>query len=258
MPKKRVGTKTSRKKVKKFPKPNYLLAVRRTIFYFLPAFALLFGVFVLQESISRGAVNFYDTIANAETAKSLFYNYNEGEKTAYFEGEKLSIPKFLYQSLNQRPTDLAVLGESTGGEKWIEVDLSEQKLIAHDGDTVFLESLVSTGLPGRATPEGEFKIWYKIKSTKMSGGEGKDYYYLPNVPYVMFFENENVPGFKGYSLHGTYWHNDFGNRRSHGCVNLPTPIAEKLYYWTNPGMPDGKNIIRANEENPGTRVVIHG
>jgi lipoprotein-anchoring transpeptidase ErfK/SrfK len=91
----------------------------------------------------------------------------------------------------------------------------------------------------------------------MEVGQGKYYYNLPNVPYVMFFENSQVPGYRGYGLHGTYWHNDFGKVHSHGCVNLPTPIAEKLYYWTDPQMPAGKSFMRSDRENPGTRIVIH-
>jgi lipoprotein-anchoring transpeptidase ErfK/SrfK len=91
----------------------------------------------------------------------------------------------------------------------------------------------------------------------MEGGSGNYYYYLPNVPYVMFFENAQVPGWKGYGLHGTYWHNDFGNQRSHGCVNLPTPIAERLYYWTTPTLPESRSVVYSNEGNPGTRIVIH-
>lgn len=143
-----------------------------------------------------------------------------------------------------------VLG-SNSGDKWIEIDLSDQKLIAHQGNTVFLESLVSTGLWGR-TPPGEYSIWYKIRATKMEGGSKalNTYYYLPNVPYAMFF-------FGNFGIHGTYWHNNFGRPMSHGCVNTPTPIAEKLYYWVDPQLPEGKFAVRSSETNPGTRVVIH-
>ncbi len=143
-----------------------------------------------------------------------------------------------------------VLG-ATSEEKWIEVDLSDQKMIAHQGEQVFLESLVSTGLWGR-TPPGEYRIWYKIRATKMEGGNraNNTYYYLPNVPYVMFFSGD-------IGIHGTYWHQNFGQPMSHGCVNSPTPIAEKLFYWTDPPLPEGKLLVRATADNPGTRVVVH-
>lgn len=176
-----------------------------------------------------------------------------GENFAYFEGRKIDAPGFL-ADLPRKSS--SILG-AVSGERWIEIDLSDQKLIAWDGEKKFLETAVSSGLPWTPTPIGEFRIWTKFKYTKMEGGSGKYYYYLPNVPYVMFFENDKVPGYKGYGLHGTYWHNDFGTPRSHGCVNLPTPIAEELYEWTNPTVPEGKWAKRASDEDPGTKIVIH-
>jgi len=91
----------------------------------------------------------------------------------------------------------------------------------------------------------------------MEGGEGKYYYNLPNVPYVMYFENPQVPGWRGYGLHGAYWHNDFGRQRSHGCVNLPVDVAKEIYYWISPVLSENKNSIRSTDSNPGTRIVIH-
>lgn len=172
------------------------------------------------------------------------------EVQGFYQDQILSVPiGLLADSLSDGQK--AVLGLSTGEDKWIEVDLSDQKLIAHQGDRIILESLISSGLTNR-TPTGEFYIWYKIRSTKMEGGNRltKTYYYLPNVPFAMFFN-------KDIGIHGTYWHNNFGNRMSHGCVNAPTPVAEKLYYWVGPQIPSGKNAVRASKDNPGTRVVVH-
>lgn len=177
------------------------------------------------------------------------------EKVAIFEGKEVPVPALptLAQGTNIKKR---VLGDNTQA-RWIEVDLSEQKLRAWDGDQLFLETSVSSGLPWSPTPTGEFRIWTKYRATKMEGGAGKYYYYLPNVPYVMFFGNDEVSNYKGYSLHGTYWHNDFGRVHSHGCVNLPTPIAESLYYWVGPQLSDGKKSIAATDDNPGTKIVIH-
>jgi len=163
----------------------------------------------------------------------------------------LSIPQLAFEE-----REFKVLSLSTE-ERWIEVDLSEQKLKAWEGGSLFLETPVSTGLPWWPTPKGEFRIWIKLRATRMEGGSGKYYYNLPNVPYVMFFENESVPGWRGYGLHGTYWHNSFGTPRSHGCVNLPTNIAKELYFWTTPTLPEGKGVVYASAENLGTRIVIH-
>ncbi len=177
--------------------------------------------------------------------------YDPEAKTGTYHGETVVVPS-LRMDLAKAP----VLGVSTG-ERWIEIDLSEQKIRAWEGGNLFLESLVSTGLPWWPTPQGEFRIWDKVRATKMEGGTGKYYYYLPNVPYVMFFENDKVPGWRGFSLHGTYWHNDFGRVHSHGCVNLPTPVAERLYYWSAPNLPSGKSSVMADAGNIGTRIVIH-
>lgn len=173
--------------------------------------------------------------------------FDPTEKTAFFLNREVSSPLVALSE----PSTPYVLGEISPEEKWIEIDLSGQKLIAWEGNQKFLETLVSTGKWGR-TPSGEFAIWGKFKYTKMSGGskELHTYYYLPNVPYTMYFH-------KGFGLHGTYWHNNFGQTMSHGCVNLPTVMAEKLFYWTTPSLPSGKNSVMANKNSVGTKVVIH-
>jgi lipoprotein-anchoring transpeptidase ErfK/SrfK len=104
------------------------------------------------------------------------------------------------------------------------VNLSTQSVYAYEGDTVVNSFVVSTGTWMTPTVTGKYKIWIKFKSTAMSGPG----YYLPNVPYVMYF-------YKGYGLHGTYWHNNFGTPMSHGCVNLRTSDAEWLYNWASVG-----------------------
>jgi hypothetical protein len=90
----------------------------------------------------------------------------------------------------------------------------------------------------------------------MSGGEGADYYYLPNVPFVMFFSNDKVAASRGFSLHGTYWHDNFGHAMSHGCVNMRTIDAQKLYEWVSPQTTG--NTTLASDTNPGTVVTIYG
>jgi lipoprotein-anchoring transpeptidase ErfK/SrfK len=128
---------------------------------------------------------------------------------------------------------VAVLGaESLSGEKHIYIDLSTQTLFAYQGTTQVLKTLVSTGKWGR-TPTGNFNIWQKLLATRMAGGQGADYYNLPNVPYVMYF-------YRDFGLHGTYWHNNFGHEMSHGCVNLRTTDAKILFDWADG--PNGKKL----------------
>ncbi len=172
---------------------------------------------------------------------------------AVYEGNSVAVPSeaLAYTGNSQ------VLGEASPSDRWIEVDLSEQTLRAWDGSQLFLETKISSGLPGTPTPKGDFRVWVKLRATKMEGGQGRYYYYLPNVPYVMYFENESVPGWRGYGIHGTYWHNDFGTPHSHGCVNVPTSVAEQLYYWATPSLPSGKTSVFAGPDNPGIKVTIH-
>jgi len=112
------------------------------------------------------------------------------------------------------------------GGRWIDIDLSAQRLTAYVGNTPVRSTLVSTGLPRTPTPTGRYRIYVRYASASMSGPG----YYLPNVPYVMYF-------YRNYSLHGTYWHSNFGRRMSHGCVNLPTSEAQWLYSWASVGTP---------------------
>ena len=113
-------------------------------------------------------------------------------------------------------------GSST--ERWIDVDLAQQRLVAYEGDTPVYWVTVSTGLPGTPTVTGQYRIYVKYPAQTMSGPG----YYLPDVPYVMYF-------YQGYGIHGTYWHNNFGHPMSHGCVNTPTPDAQWLYNWAEVG-----------------------
>jgi LysM repeat protein len=108
--------------------------------------------------------------------------------------------------------------------RWIDVDLSSQRLTAYQGDTPVFSALISGGLPRTPTVVGRFKIYNKLTSTRMSG-PGYD---LPGVPYTMYF-------YKGYAIHGTYWHNNFGRPMSHGCVNMRTSDAAWLFNWASVG-----------------------
>lgn len=222
-------------------------------FFFFLTLASLFIILVIFTSLDNPRKPLEREVFACQT-QDFLGKFSPEEKIAVFEGSQ--IPVVLAQ-IPQETTDSSVLSVASYFEKWIEVDLSEQRLKAWEGDKLFLETPVSTGLSWWPTPEGEYRIWIKLRYTKMEGGEGNYYYYLPNVPYVMFFEGSGIPGWRGYGLHGTYWHNDFGTPKSHGCVNLPIPIAEKLFYWTTPTLPDGKWVVLSSENNPGTRIVIH-
>ncbi|CAN5733283.1 hypothetical protein BH23CHL4_BH23CHL4_17800 [soil metagenome] len=119
------------------------------------------------------------------------------------------------------------------GEKWVEVNLSSQYMTVWQGSTRITGTYVSTGRPGFDTPTGTFRTWLRYVSQNMSGCIQGECYYVPNVPYVHYFT------YGGHALHGAYWHNNFGNVMSHGCVNLPVPFSEWLYYW----FPNGSRVV---------------
>lgn len=134
-------------------------------------------------------------------------------------------PTSVYVPPTKAPNAAPVVASGgNGGARWIDVNLSTQSVYAYEGDTVVNSFVVSTGTSLTPTVTGKYKIWIKFVSTDMSGPG----YYLPDVPYAMYF-------YKGYGLHGTYWHNNFGTPMSHGCVNLRTADAEWLYYWATVG-----------------------
>jgi lipoprotein-anchoring transpeptidase ErfK/SrfK len=146
------------------------------------------------------------------------------------------------------PVDESILAYQPAypGEKWIEVNVTTQQVTAWEGNVPVMTFVASTGLPSTPTILGEYHIYWKLKSALMVGPN----YYLPDVPYTMYF-------YGGYALHGTYWHSNFGQPMSHGCVNLSSDDAQKLFEWAGPLIPEGQNQVTATSDNPGTLVVVH-
>lgn len=118
--------------------------------------------------------------------------------------------------------------------KAIFINRSKQMLYAYEGDTLFMKEPVSTGLELSPTPRGVFSIYKKMPSRYMQGplpGISDQYYDLPGVPWTLYFTQE------GGAIHGAYWHSNFGQQWSHGCVNLPIDKARALYEWADIGTP---------------------
>ncbi|MCK5430991.1 MAG: L,D-transpeptidase [Anaerolineales bacterium] len=109
-------------------------------------------------------------------------------------------------------------------ERWIDVDLSSQRTYAYQGNELINSFIVSTGTWRYPTVKGTYKIYVKYKAADMSGPG----YYLPKVPFIMYF-------YRGYGLHGTYWHNNFGTPMSHGCINLSKNNAKWLFNFASVG-----------------------
>ncbi len=134
------------------------------------------------------------------------------------------VPASQPTSSSSSSAPLPAAAPSGNGGRWIDVDLSNQMVYAYDGDSMVNSFLVSTGTWLTPTVTGQYHIYVKYRSAPMSGPG----YYLPDVPYIMYF-------YKGYGLHGTYWHSNFGTPMSHGCVNLRTDEAAWLYNWATVG-----------------------
>ena len=143
-------------------------------------------------------------------------------------------------------------------EKWIDVNLETQTLVAFEGDKPVYATLVSTGKKNtedpekdHATPTGTFRIREKHVAATMDGDVASDGpYSIEDVPWIMYFSGS-------YALHGAFWHADFGRMRSHGCVNLSPNDARELFGWTEPRLPTGWHAVWASADKPGTRVIVH-
>lgn len=117
--------------------------------------------------------------------------------------------------------------EGVGAEEyWVEIDLYEQSFAAYIGNRMVYAGLISSGLNRWPTNEGLFQVWERHLKTKMSGAEGKiDYYFIEDVPHTMYFDYD-------IALHGAFWHDRFGYKHSHGCVNMPPRDAEWVFNWS--------------------------
>jgi len=205
-----------------------------------PYLVVLSMVFVLFSLAKVSLLKNEETVcANSiSCVKNLSVNV-ENSAEGLFNGKAVTPPKIDLTADSSKQT---VLGDSTvTGDKHIYVDLATQTLTAYQGNTVFMKTLISSGKWNK-TPTGDFKIWIRLRATRMTGGSGADYYNLPNVPFVMFFANASVSQGAGFSLHGTYWHNNFGHPMSHGCVNMRTVDAEKIFNWIDDPQVNGTPI----------------
>lgn len=157
-------------------------------------------------------VEIYDVVVGVDDW--LWYNIGDGRwvKQTYFS----------LVDVSPRP-------EGVGPDEfWTEVDLYEQTFAAYEGDQMVYATLISSGLNRWPTREGLFQVFDRFYQNKMSGAEGKvDYYFIEDIPYIMYFD-----GLIGAALHGTFWHDRFGYKHSHGCVNMPIKDAEWTFNWS--------------------------
>jgi len=143
-------------------------------------------------------------------------------------------------------------------EKWVDVDLTRQTLVAFEGTRPVFATLISSGRRNPQdkekdfpTPTGTFHIKEKHVTTTMDGDVASDGpYSIEDVPWVMYFQGS-------YALHGAFWHDAFGRMRSHGCVNMAPEDARTLFAWADPQVPPGWHGAFAKDDASGTRIVVH-
>ncbi|MFT3774288.1 MAG: L,D-transpeptidase [Minicystis sp.] len=146
--------------------------------------------------------------------------------------------------------------DASNGERWIDVDLETQTLVAYEGKRPVFATIVSTGKGKQgtplATPKGTHRIWIKLLTSDMDNLEDDNasrYYRMEDVPWVQYFS-------KGVGLHGAFWHRSFGFVRSHGCVNLSPLDAQRLFFWTGPHVPAGWTAAFPTPHERGTVIRV--
>ena len=139
----------------------------------------------------------------------------------------------------------------TKGERWIDVDLDNQILVAFEGDLPVYATMISSGAKDAPTETGIYRMWLKQSEADMKGLNGEDPYSVATVPWTQFYSPE-----RGLALHTAYWHDQFGVRRSRGCLNMAPRDARWLYFWSDPQVPPGWTMAAGIPEAPGSLVRV--
>jgi lipoprotein-anchoring transpeptidase ErfK/SrfK len=208
----------------------------RTSNFWVGGALYLMTVFYLSTAATAGSKSVKTTVEIAQPTpvpKSL---------TATADVQKEQIPTVLPENTpkpeivvtpatqNPEPQTISLEKAIPTPQRWIEVNLAKQRLIAREGEKTIYTIPISSGKQKTPTKEGTFTVQRKLRTSRM---KGKDYD-ISDVPYTMYYSGS-------YAIHGAYWRNKFGRRASHGCVNLPVTQAKKLYSWAG----------------VGTKIVIH-
>jgi len=144
--------------------------------------------------------------------------------------------------------------ELEAGERFVDVDLHKQMLVAYEGAEPVFATLISSGReqPGSQTPRGAFRIWVKLRESDMRDSQRyalEQSYAIEHVPWVQYFK-------QGFALHAAFWHDRFGEAHSHGCVNLSPSDARFLFDFTSPALPPGWFAVHPTASERGTLVVL--
>ncbi len=142
------------------------------------------------------------------------------------------------------------LAEVGDDEIWIDVELGQQTLALMRGQSPVWLTLMSSGAHGANTPTGIFRVQEKLAvATMRSAPRAAKPYFVEGVPWVQYFHGR-------YAIHTAYWHDGFGKRRSHGCINLSPRDGATLFAMTTPDLPLGWTSVRDPDPESGTLVRV--
>jgi lipoprotein-anchoring transpeptidase ErfK/SrfK len=197
----------------------------------------------------KGSVERFTAIPlTGETKKYRGTDYHQTKEDLWIKSRLLRVTE---------PGDLPEKLEP--GETWVDVNISQQTLVAFKGETPIYATLVSTGKKSsikekdHSTPTGEWRVYVKHVTDTMDGdgtAAGDLPYSIEDVPYVMYFH-------RSYALHGAFWHRNYGVTMSHGCVNLAPLDAKHLFFLLGPHLPGGTHGVWSNQSTPGSIVKVH-
>ncbi len=158
-------------------------------------------------------------------------------------------PYVLATSLRYLPPEVLSPLAADRTDKKIVVDVAKQEMTCFEGDAPIFSARTATGYAPNYTPRGEYEVLRKSHTAYMIGGEAEDHYDLPGVSFPTYFTRSAI------AVHGTYWHNDYGRPRSHGCVNVLNDAAQFVFRWSNPAVPYDQPSISV-KRGEGTKVVV--
>ncbi|MBU1220443.1 L,D-transpeptidase family protein [Myxococcota bacterium] len=209
---------------------------------------------IAKDSSGKGiAIPVYDRPGGAKVAKT---NYHQAVK---IYGEKKVAGRKYYRLgrcrwIMARHVAAAFPSPVPPGvrsdEKWLDINLLRQTIVAWEGSRPVFASIISSGKGGHPTKHGVFRVYWKVSETDMKNEVGADEQYLAaDVPWTLFF-------YKGQALHGAYWHDDFGRKKSHGCINLAPKDARFIYEWSTPYAGSSWAYQWSGQNSPGMTVQI--
>ena len=205
---------------------------------------------------------YHATEARIDALGRVWYNTNDeyASKEDNISPTNHWVPAIFFRKIDEN--EFKVINPDTP-DKHIRIELGKQRLTCYEGDQPVLTTRIASGASFKikdeevdySTPTGEFSAILKMPSRHMRAPEAEHdtsaWFDLPGVPWNTFFT------YDGIAIHGTYWHNDFGLPRSHGCVNVPIDVAKFVYFWTDPVAPYEDDFVQGDTPQvKATRIVV--